>query len=205
MAALLLAAALAAATTAAPQSAVTLSDAKLSATFDGSGASFGALTAMKAANGGASVLDPAAAAAEAVWSASFVGSGTGAISISSITAKCSSTATSGTTATAATFKWSGCAVAGHGPTHPSSLVDVTLDVVLAAGLLESTISFDGDGSVSLWDYTVGITGVKTSATVMPVQSAARQRASAVDQSLSTFNLSPGTSIYLTAGGCVRQS
>ena len=125
----------------APAPAVTLSDSKLSATLGGSGPGLGQLTEMKTPTG-ANVIDPGSPGP--VWSAAFVSTGTGTIGLTSATAKCASTAVSGVSPTSATFDWLGCAVTAHG-----GAVNVTLAVTLSDGLLEYTIAFGSDGSISL--------------------------------------------------------
>ena len=127
----------------APASAVTLSDSKLSATLGAGGAQqgLGQLTEMKTPTG-ANVIDPGSSGP--VWSAAFVSTGTGTIGLTSATAKCASTAVSGVSSTSATFDWLGCAVTAHG-----GAVNVTLAVTLSDGLLEYTIAFGSDGSISL--------------------------------------------------------
>ena len=126
----------------APASAVTLSDSKLSATLGGGAQqALGQLTEMKTPTG-ANVIDPGTSGP--VWSAAFVSTGTGTIGLTSATAKCASTAVSGVSPTSATFDWLGCAVTAHG-----GAVNVTLAVTLSDGLLEYTIAFGSDGSISL--------------------------------------------------------
>jgi len=126
----------------APAPAVTLSDSKLSATLGGGAQQgLGQLTEMKTPTG-ANVIDPGSSGP--VWSAAFVSTGTGTIGLTSATAKCASTAVSGVSSTSATFDWLGCAVTAHG-----GAVNVTLAVTLSDGLLEYTIAFGSDGSISL--------------------------------------------------------
>ena len=63
----------------------------------------------------------------------------------------------------------------QGPPGPATLVNVTLDVALSDGLLEYWITFDSKGSMSLWDYTVSISKIKTTAMTKTISTrAARQ-------------------------------
>jgi len=161
----------AAAAAAAPS--ITLSDDTLKATFGGDPtmpSDFGLLVDLTHAKGGASVVDRAAA--HTVWSASFVGSGAvGAATISSATASCAGReATPGGSSTAQTFRWLDCAVTKFGA---GAVVNVTVDVALADGLLGYTIAFDGHGTVSLWDYALSVTGVVPTANAVKT-TAARQ-------------------------------
>ena len=72
------------------------------------------------------------------------------------------------------------------PPGPPQLVDVTLDVALVDGLLEYTITFASDGKLSLWDYTLALSGVtagaKAKATEVVFSNAARQMLGIVDSS-----------------------
>jgi hypothetical protein len=66
---------------------------------------------------------------------------------------------------------------GGGPTGPpyTSLVNVTMDVSLSGGLLAYTLSFEGDGSASLLEYSIGLSGVQTSSTTAVLKSSSARQ------------------------------
>lgn len=70
---------------------------------------------------------------------------------------------------------------GAGPPTPppgppyTSLVNVTMEVSLTGGMLAYTLSFEGDGSASLLDYSIALSGVQTSSSTAVLKStSARQ-------------------------------
>jgi len=165
----------------------TLSDDKLSATFNsGAGASFGQLS-MLSMQGGKNVI-ATTSSGSSVWSANFVdNTSTGKTSIASATAKCKATHAVNTTTTSFSLQWLDCVILGG---H----VNVTLDTKLSNGLLELTISFQSNGKVSLWDYTIAVDGIKSSAHTQSVSTdAAKQLKGLYDPSVSI-----GNAVYFAA-------
>jgi hypothetical protein len=88
----------------------TLRDSKLSATFDGSTAGFGALSELKM-TGGLNVLTDRLQTSP-IWSAAFVGTGAGKVAINSINANCLSTRATQKAGSdvALSLKWVQCTV-----------------------------------------------------------------------------------------------
>ena len=89
---------------------------------------------------------------------------------------------------------------GAGPVVASGVVNVTLEVVLAGGLLESTIAFASDGAspISLWGYTLSLPGLRAGATTRgATSSAARQMAGIYDDGDGEGGASSGA-VYFSA-------
>jgi hypothetical protein len=74
-------------------------------------------------------------------------------------------------------------------------VNVTVDVALADGLLEFYIAFDAGGGLSLWDYTLAVTNLRTGTPTSKAVStnAASQLVGAYDTALPT-----GNAVYFAA-------
>jgi len=73
-------------------------------------------------------------------------------------------------------------------------VNVTLDVLLTSGQLEYVISFGSNGAISLWDYTLSLSRVTTTATTSHVQTtSARQLLGLYDSAVSS-----GNAVYFAA-------
>lgn len=88
-----------------------------------------------------------------------------------------------------TYNLTSFTLGGSGPPGPppsppvTHLVNVTMDVSLADGLLAWELSFQGDGSASLLQYEVGISGIKTAKSTSVVKStSARQLVGLYDSS-----------------------
>lgn len=78
----------------------------------------------------------------------------------------------------------------------TALLNVTLIVSLTNGTLEHNIQFDSDGSITLWDYTVGISRLRSSHSTQAVhQTAARQLLGLYD---SVAANQQGTAVYFAA-------
>lgn len=76
--------------------------------------------------------------------------------------------------TAFTLGGAGPPVPPPGPPY-TSLVNVTMEVSLVGGLLQYTLSFEGDGSASLLEYTIALDGIQTtSSTAVLSSTSARQ-------------------------------
>ena len=58
------------------------------------------------------------------------------------------------------------------PPGPSALVNVSVTVTLSEGHLEYEIAFDGDGTVSLWEYVMSLPNVAVTPSTKDVQPAA---------------------------------
>ena len=65
------------------------------------------------------------------------------------------------------------------PPPPPALINVTLTVTLHNGTLEYVIAFAGTGDASLWDYSIILPNVKSSATTAVVYSNAAKQMSGV--------------------------
>jgi hypothetical protein len=92
----------------------------------------------------------------------------------------------------------------EGPPGLPSLVNVTLDVVLTDGLLGYSISFDSNGTLSLWDYTVSISKVKTTKTTRALVSKSSSTSSSSSSSSSVL-VSRSSSISSSSSSSVLVS
>ena len=85
----------------------------------------------------------------------------------------------------------------QGAVH-QSIVSVCLDVSLDAGQLSYDLSFSGDGTLSLWDYTLSLPNVQTTQNSQPAFStAAKQLRGIYDASVSAITAG-GNAVYFSA-------